>query len=121
LKLSGEANDSFYKFDLTEMTENLQFTMYDESFGGRYDWHVDHGGHQSGGRKLSVVVQLSDPLTYEGGELQFGQATDDKIEVADKNKGCVVLFPSYMRHRATEVTKGTRYSLVTWITGPPFR
>ena len=103
------------------MTENLQFTMYDESFGGRYDWHVDHGGHQSGGRKLSVVVQLSDPLTYEGGELQFGQATDDKIEVADKNKGCVVLFPSYMRHRATEVTKGTRYSLVTWITGPPFR
>ena len=120
LKLSGEANDCFYKFDLTEMTENLQFTMYDESFGGRYDWHVDHGGNHPG-RKLSVVVQLSDPSTYEGGELQLGQSTDDKIEVTDKNKGCVILFPSYMRHRATEVTRGTRYSLVTWITGPPFR
>lgn len=123
LQLSGKANDDFYKFDLTEIAEHLQFTMYDESFGGRYDWHVDSSGRetQCGARKLSVVVQLSDPCSYEGGELQFGTSTDDRLQVADKNKGCVVLFPSYMRHRATEVTKGTRYSLVTWITGPPFR
>ena len=122
LSLSGKANDSFYKFDLTEIMESLQFTVYDESFKGRYDWHVDGGGKElQGMRKLSVVVQLSDPCSYEGGELQFGTSVDEKIEVADKNKGCVVLFPSYMRHRATEVTKGTRYSLVVWISGPPFR
>lgn len=120
LELIGQANDEFFHFELTEISEQLQFTKYGP--GEKYDWHVDGGGREHQGlRKLSLVIQLSDPCDYDGGELQFGISTDDKIEVADKNKGCVVIFPSYMRHRATEVTKGTRYSLVLWVAGPPFR
>lgn len=122
LNLVGQANDDFFKFDLSELVEPLQFTQYDASFQGKYDWHVDGGGRDlQGNRKLSVVVQLSCPTDYEGGELQIGTSTDDKIEVTDKTKGTVVVFPSYMRHRATEVSKGTRYSLVTWVSGPPLR
>lgn len=120
LELIGQANDEFFHFELTEISEQLQFTKY--APGEKYDWHVDGGGREHQGlRKLSLVIQLSDPSEYEGGELQFGISTDDKIEVADKNKGCAIIFPSYMRHRATEVTKGTRYSLVLWVAGPPFR
>ena len=120
LELVGQANNEFFHFELTEISEALQFTKYGP--GEKYDWHVDGGGREHQGlRKLSLVVQLSNPCDYEGGELQFGTSTDDKIEVADKNKGCVVVFPSYMRHRATEVTKGTRYSLVLWVAGPAFR
>jgi PKHD-type hydroxylase len=122
LSLIGQCNDEFFKFQLTELVENLQFTKYDESFQGKYDWHVDAGGPDlKSCRKLSFVLQLSCPSEYEGGELQFGSSTDAEIEVANKNKGAVIIFPSYMRHRATEVTKGTRYSLVTWVNGPPFR
>lgn len=120
LELVGQANNEFFHFDLTEISEQLQFTKYGP--GEKYDWHVDGGGRQEQGlRKLSLVVQLSDPADYEGGELQFGNSTDDKVEMADKNKGCVIIFPSYMRHRATEVTKGIRYSLVLWVSGPAFR
>jgi len=120
LDLIGKSNDEFFHFDLNEIAETLQFTKYGP--GEKYDWHVDGGGIQLQGlRKLSLVIQLSDPCDYEGGELQIGTSTDDKIEVADKNKGCTIIFPSYMRHRATEVTKGTRYSLVLWVSGPPFR
>lgn len=120
LNLVAEANDKFFHFDLSEIAENLQFTRYD--VGEKYDWHVDTGGKDlQGMRKLSLVVQLSNPGEYDGGELQFGNSTDDKIEIAPKNKGAVVVFPSYMRHRATEVTRGTRYSLVLWVSGPPFR
>ena len=120
LKLVAEANDNFFHFDIADISENLQFTRYD--VGEKYDWHIDFGGEQFHGlRKLSLVVQLSDQCEYEGGELQFGNSTDDNIQVAEKNKGCTIIFPSYMRHRATEVTQGTRYSLVLWISGPPFR
>jgi PKHD-type hydroxylase len=120
LNLVAEANRTFFNFDLIEISEKLQFTRY--NVGDKYDWHIDFGGKEFQGlRKLSLVVQLSDPCDYEGGELQFGSSTDDTIEIAPKNKGAVIVFPSYLRHRATEVTKGSRYSLVLWVTGPPFR
>jgi PKHD-type hydroxylase len=121
MNLVGHCNKEFYNFDISSLTENLQFTEYDESYQGHYDWHFDVGeGALNCGRKLSVVVQLTDPSKYEGGELQFSM-DGDKILVAEKEQGTVIIFPSYMRHRVTPVTKGRRHSLVTWITGPPFR
>jgi PKHD-type hydroxylase len=69
---------------------------------------------------LSISVQLSDPSEYEGGDLQFS-LYGDRTVIAEKEQGTMVIFPSYMRHRVTPVTRGTRRSLVTWITGPPFR
>ena len=119
LSLVCQANEEMYKFDVSEMYETIQFTKYDESFKGKYDWHVDVGGHDmQTNRKISVVVQLTCLHEYEGGELHIDTGN---IDVVDKDKGTVIVFPSYIRHRVTEVTKGTRYSLVTWVVGPPFR
>ena len=121
MELVGKCNKEFYNFDITSLQENLQYTEYDESYQGRYDWHFDVGeGALNCGRKLSISIQLSDPSEYEGGELQFS-LDGDKICVAEKEQGTMVIFPSYLRHRVTPVTKGARRSLVTWITGPPFR
>ena len=36
-------------------------------------------------------------------------------------QGSVIVFPSFVWHRVTPVTKGTRYSLVLWTCGQPFR
>ena len=38
-----------------------------------------------------------------------------------RDKGAVVVFPSWVRHRVTPVTRGTRYSAVAWFNGPPLR
>ena len=121
MSLVGQCNREFFSFEITSLQENLQYTEYDASYQGKYDWHFDVGeGPLNGGRKLSVSIQLSDPSEYEGGELQFS-LDGDKVVVAEKEQGTVIIFPSYLRHRVTPVTKGTRRSLVTWITGPPFR
>lgn len=118
----GECNDRIFKFDLTRMAENLQYTEYEESYQGHYSWHYDVGGNQiDSGRKLSIVVQLSDPSEYEGGELHIICGDDKEYNIAPKEKGTMIIFPSYLRHRVTPVTKGKRCSLVTWINGPPFR
>ncbi len=121
MELVARANKDFFNFDISSLTENLQYTEYEQEYDGRYDWHFDIGnGTLNCGRKLSVSIQLTDPSEYEGGELQFSLDGDRQV-ISEKDQGSMVIFPSYLRHRVTPVTHGKRCSLVTWITGPPFR
>lgn len=110
-------NADYFKFDLTGFIEGFQFTKY-EAPDGKYGKHVDIG-KDCYIRKLSFVLQLSDPKDYEGGELVIH--TEDTPIVMKKEQGYLTVFPSYTLHEVTPVTKGTRYSLVGWITGPKFR
>lgn len=114
--LVRRCNESCYKFNLTEFSEFIQYTVYESSEEGYYDWHIDVGKGLPR-RKLSVVVQLSDPSEYEGGELQIQTGN---VRTLENMKGAVLIFPSYILHRVTPVTKGVRRSLVLWVDGPPF-
>jgi PKHD-type hydroxylase len=111
-------NSDYYRFDLFGFNEDLQYTVYNEK--GHYDYHMDLNIDSSlPARKLSCVVQLAEPSEYEGGELViYGESGPVAIK---KKKGFVVVFPSYLLHRVEPVTAGVRRSLVSWITGPPFR
>lgn len=112
-----ESNQKFWGMDLAGYAEQLQFTQYTAG-GDHYDWHTDIGDGVLSLRKLSVTIQLSDPETYQGGDLELRGG----VEVtANRDRGNVTIFPSWMPHRVTPVTKGERFSLVVWISGPPFR
>jgi len=119
--IARNLNGQFFKFDLYGFSEDLQFTVYPGEVNGFYDWHVDRGPSSDGAgpRKLSMVLQLSDPYEYEGGELQIKVNNSEMI--VPKQRGLVTCFPSFMLHRVTPVTSGIRKSLVAWITGPAFR
>ena len=112
------ANNELWKFDISGMSESIQYGEYHSTENGHYDWHMDLGGDVIN-RKISVVIQLSDPEEYEGGELQF--MLNKNTTSIKKEKGLTVVFPSYFLHRVTPVTKGIRKSLVIWITGKAFR
>ena len=72
-------------------------------------------------RKLSYTFQLSDPSEYEGGVLEFQNPMNtNEIQVIEKKQGLLTVFDSRVPHRVTEVTSGTRYSLVGWIKGGRF-
>lgn len=115
-----------YGFDLIGFTEDLQFTEYSD-VGAFYTWHQDGLDADLAVRKLSMVVQLSDPDDYEGGELEFFALDGDESGVASdhrtlmRQRGTVVVFPVFEYHRVTPLLSGTRQSLVCWIGGPPFR
>ena len=113
-----EANRNVWNFNLSHGRDAIQHTIYREG-GGHYDWHMDCGAGMQRQRKVSLTVQLTDGDDYEGGELQLwrGQVPLN----APRGKGTVVIFPSYMMHRVTEVTKGTRESLVLWVGGDHYR
>lgn len=117
-RVARALNDRVYQFDLSGFSENLQFTVYHGSESGHYDWHVDQGPLRTR-RKLSFSVQLTDPAQYEGCDLQFYGG--NQIETAPRQRGAVIAFPSYVLHRVTPCTKGTRKAIVAWTTGPQFR
>ena len=105
-------NEKYFNFDLN-MIERLQFTQYSAEELGCYHQHIDplmwNVPHN---RKLSFVMQLSHPDDYEGGELKLW--TGKNPTIIEKQRGMIVFFPSYILHEVTPVTKGTRYSYVSW-------
>ena len=119
-KIARDLNTQFYGFDLQGLM-SLQYTTYTQEEQGHYDWHVDDMGVADGyshRRKLSLTVQLSDPMAYEGGELWvWGR---EKI-CAPKLRGLTAAFPASLLHRVTPVTAGKRQSLVAWVCGPDAR
>jgi PKHD-type hydroxylase len=113
-----KANNNHFGFEGMRLTEPGQFTHY--PMGGFYEWHMDNdvlGKHQPPVRKISMTLLLSNPSTFEGGELEF---MDDKKSVK-LQQGQAIFFASWLRHRVKPVTKGERKSLVMWFGGPPFK
>ena len=84
---------------------------------GHYDWHLDYGAAFSN-RKISFILQLSDPNDYDGCNLEIMGAP---YEPKTKERGTLIMFPSYVRHRITHITRGTRYCVVGWVHGPHFK
>jgi PKHD-type hydroxylase len=114
-----------WNFNL-DWTEKIQFGCYRKN--SHYDWHCDSTtvNKENRYRKVSTIVMLSNPSDYEGGQLkfQFRNNIDPTIEdtLVDGNlQGNIIVFPSYVWHKVEPVTKGVRYSLVTWTWGPPFK
>lgn len=108
--------NTHYKFDLLGCSY-FQVTEYPE--GGKYDWHEDLGHGLISKRKLSLSVQLSDPVDYDGGDLEFVNHLERGEQF--RVQGSIIVFPSYLSHRVSTVTRGSRWSLIAWVFGPPFK
>jgi PKHD-type hydroxylase len=119
MDLSIEAN-KIWGFDLISIDEDIQYTEYYDKNDGHYDWHQDIGPGSASLRKVSITVQLSDSEEYEGGDLQIWSGGQN-IQNVERGSGVVVIFPSYMMHRVTKVTKGTRRSFVLWVGGSHYK
>ena len=114
-----------------DLFEPVQIARYKK--GEHYSWHRDGGSdiHHSykyrpdiNGkvRKLSLVAKLSND--YIGGELEFvlqGLRATHEILKVNMEVGDIIVFPSFVFHRSTPVTKGVKYSATMWCLGPPFK
>jgi len=120
-----------------DWSENMQFSHYKKGYF--YGWHNDSSpiplddpsNPQSHGkiRKLSTVISLSNPASYQGGQFQMDYRAEDPDEgdrqihnVSELNEqGTLLCFPSFIWHRLQQLTKGKRYSLIVWHWGLPFK
>lgn len=111
------ANKNMWNFDIWGYQDGFQYTVY-YGDGGHYDWHADLGPGISN-RKISCVLQLSDPEEYDGGDLQMNPGGN--IITVPKGLGTLCFFPSFLLHRVTPLNSGVRKSLVNWFCGANFR
>ncbi len=111
--LIQRANNATFHFQLDGQM-SVDVLKYDPQ--GYFDWHVDIGAGVYSTRKLSMITFLTPPDAYEGGNLCFM----DQGEPLRLPQGTTAMFPSYMLHRVEPVTRGTRYTLVSWAHGPSF-
>lgn len=93
--------------------EPVQLASYETD--GFYEWHEDWAplNNEPLMRKISVTLLLSDPKDFEGGEFEI-----EGHGVVPLERGSIITFPSFLRHRVKPVTSGIRYSAVCWINGP---
>lgn len=117
----NDANRTNFGFDISYL-DSVQYTVYHDG-GDHYDWHIDtfldtpNAFH----RKLSVTVQLTNSNEYTGGDFKLRDGTGQELPEHVKDKGSVLIFPSFLLHKVTPVTSGTRRTLVAWFEGKRFK
>jgi predicted 2-oxoglutarate/Fe(II)-dependent dioxygenase YbiX len=105
----------FYKAKFPKM-HSIQINQIDllkYNVGGKYTVHTDHFTDTP--RHLSIIMNLNDD--YEGGDLIFTDQKNKEIKRLKLGKGTIVFFPSNFMypHSIQPITKGTRYSIVSWL------
>lgn len=99
---------------------NVQFLKYEP--GMFYKVHSDTSPERTSEsfyRKLTIVLSLSEPSDYEGGDFFLYADGLNKIKL-NQQQGSIHVFPSYLNHKINPIKKGVRYSMVSWILGEPF-
>ena len=105
----------YYKIKFPKMMSSKinQIDLLKYSPGQKYEIHTDH--YNTSPRHLSIIINLNDD--YEGGDLIFTDQREKEIKRLKLGKGSVVFFPSNFMypHGIQPITKGTRYSIVSWL------
>ena len=117
-----EANKEIFKFELSSPCtfNSIQFTKYNKNnyYNPHTDWHGENENHDI--RKLSFSINLSKENNYVGGGLGI-DTKGNSFEATTNKRGYINIFPSFLRHQASKIEEGERFTLVGWVVGPPFK
>jgi PKHD-type hydroxylase len=122
-KTAIQANKDFFNIHISKL-DFVQLAEYDAAELGEYKEHHDVfwvNNDPYYHRKLSAIIQLSDPNDYEGGDFELTDTATFPPANELREQGTVIFFPSMFRHRANPVIRGTRHSIAAWFEGPKWR
>lgn len=84
--------------------------------GMQYGEHVDNAillTPQQMRTDVAVTLFLSDPASYDGGELMINTGNEERA--VKLPAGSLVAYPPYFLHRVAPVTRGVRLAAITWV------
>ena len=103
-------------FNIAALPKNVYPALVSKYTTGKYyGWHVDSPmmGTPPLRTDLAMTIFLSDPSTYEGGELLIQNGNN--VVSFKPAKGDAVLYPCQYLHCVNEIKSGERLAAVTWI------
>ena len=112
--------NKLYNFDIEGFIDFNYFEYPQHS--SHLEWHMDLANVPIGNnRKLAFSIFANSKEEYEGGNLEIFSNNRKIPKTIKGSKGDLVIFPSYLMHRITPITKGTRKVFVGWVGGEPFK
>jgi hypothetical protein len=112
------ANTEIYDFKLLGIIDQDFPQIFSYGENDFYTMHMELNS-MSPSRKLSFVINLSDPESYEGGNIEFLNISADPTLL--KEQGACLIFPSYLAYSIAPVTKGTKKIIVGHVHGAVFK
>ena len=112
------ANDEIYDFNLLGIIDQDFPQIFKYAVKDFYEWHIDLN-QMAPSRKLTFIINLSNPDTYTGGDLEFLN-----VDTSDSNineAGSCIMFPSFMPWRITPVKSGEKHIIVGHVHGALFK
>lgn len=120
LNMCLRINKSHFGYDADlDNNPDVNFNIYESNIKGSYDWHVDESQDPYLDIKLTILINMSEK-EYEGGDLLL-QHSNEMNAKEFKTPGSMLMFRSFVRHKVTPVTKGTRKTLTYFLVGPHFK
>ena len=98
-KTAISANHDFFNIHITKL-DFIQFAEYDESYQGEYKDHHDVfwlNDDPAYHRKMSCIIQLTDPTEYDGGDFQMIDTVHYPPAEEIREQGTIIYFPSMLR------------------------
>lgn len=116
--ITKQANDEVYDFRLLGIIDQDFPQIYKYEEGDYYDYHLDISPMATT-RKISFIINLSDPETYEGGEIEFLNTDTSASNINEQ--GSILIFPSFLPYKIGKVTSGEKRIILGCIHGAVFR
>lgn len=120
-QIISELDDILYLKHCTSIQDNMRenikyrepykvgYYLGENNYKAFYNYHTDTSG-STAYRNISMIVALSDPNDYDGGELHF-KTLDVKYKL---KKGTAIFFKSNLLHGVTPVLSGKRFVLISF-------
>lgn len=112
------ANVNVYDFKLLGIIDQDFPQIFSYGENDFYKMHMELNS-MSSSRKLSFIINLSDPDSYEGGDIEFLNISADSALLQEQ--GACLIFPSYLAYSIAPVTKGTKKIIVGHVHGAVFK
>ena len=110
-------NQQIFGVHLYPLRDDYSFIHNVYKPGQQYGFHVDESPWPPSSCKLTCLLNLS-TQPYRGGEFMIRQGSEEKVIREFNIPGVMVVFPSYILHRVTPLTQGTRVSIAALLEGP---
>jgi PKHD-type hydroxylase len=116
--ITKNANAEIYDFNLIGIIDQDFPQVFAYSKNDFYKMHVELTP-MAPSRKITFIINLSDPTTYEGGDIKF--LNIDTSDAAINDQGSCLIFPSYIPYEIDPVTSGTKHIIVGHVHGAIFK